>query len=151
MFQPNKKLWGLLDIRKRKLNRLRRYSRLTTVRPSIQASATIAASQVGMKGETPSTSKPGQETITATPGRISAAEMQAHCKKGLCFNCYERFTPGHRCKKIQICISSEKKRKFQQQRWNHPMMLRMRPFPLKSNLMHLRVSCMPRPRDCKER
>ena len=32
------------------------------------------------------------------------AEMLARREKGLCYNCDERFGPGHRCKKQQIFI-----------------------------------------------
>ena len=30
--------------------------------------------------------------------------MQARREKGLCYNCDERFRPGHRCKKQQIFV-----------------------------------------------
>jgi len=32
--------------------------------------------------------------------RLSQAEMQSRREKGLCFNCDEKFSPGHRCKKL---------------------------------------------------
>ena len=33
--------------------------------------------------------------------RLTQSEMQARRDKGLCYNCDERFAPGHRCKKQQ--------------------------------------------------
>lgn len=32
--------------------------------------------------------------------RLSPTELQARRDRGLCFNCDERFMPGHRCKKL---------------------------------------------------
>jgi hypothetical protein len=36
--------------------------------------------------------------------RLSPAEMQLRCSKGLCFNCDERFHTGHRCKHKQFIL-----------------------------------------------
>ncbi|KAK4406334.1 hypothetical protein Sango_0639900 [Sesamum angolense] len=36
--------------------------------------------------------------------RLSPAEMQARRVTGLCFNCDERFVPGHRCKSKQFFL-----------------------------------------------
>ena len=36
--------------------------------------------------------------------RLTQSEMQARRDKGLCYNCDERFAPGHRCKKQQVFL-----------------------------------------------
>ncbi|KAL9441766.1 hypothetical protein AB3S75_020297 [Citrus x aurantiifolia] len=42
---------------------------------------------------------PSNPPKTALPiRRLTTAEMQTHCAQGLCFNCDERFKPGHRCR-----------------------------------------------------
>ena len=39
---------------------------------------------------------------SSTPAirRLSPTEMKERRDKGLCFNCYEKFAPRHRCKKF---------------------------------------------------
>ena len=39
---------------------------------------------------------------SSTPAiqRLSPTEMKEHRDEGLCFNCDEKFAPGHRCKKL---------------------------------------------------
>lgn len=32
--------------------------------------------------------------------KMSLAELKERCEKGLCYNCNEKFSPGHRCKKL---------------------------------------------------
>ncbi|KAF9615490.1 hypothetical protein IFM89_023859 [Coptis chinensis] len=42
--------------------------------------------------------------------RLSQAELQERCNKGLCYNYNEKFVPGHRCKKlfvIESCYDEE--------------------------------------------
>ena len=42
--------------------------------------------------------------------RMSPAELKERREKGLCYNCNERFVPGHRCKKlflIEACTTEE--------------------------------------------
>ncbi|KAH9745476.1 hypothetical protein KPL70_004085 [Citrus sinensis] len=42
--------------------------------------------------------------------RLSQAELQERRAKGLCYNCNEKFVPGHRCKKlflIDACLEEE--------------------------------------------
>lgn len=40
--------------------------------------------------------------------RLSAAEMKARKEKGLCFNCDDKFIPGHQCKRMMFqCILAE--------------------------------------------
>ena len=41
-------------------------------------------------------------TKTPATRRLSAAEMQDRRSRGLCFNCDERFLPGHRCKQLFV-------------------------------------------------
>jgi hypothetical protein len=41
-------------------------------------------------------------TKTPATRRLSPAEMQDRRSRGLCFNCDERFVPGHRCKKLFV-------------------------------------------------
>ncbi|KAL0378423.1 UNVERIFIED_CONTAM: Transposon Ty3-G Gag-Pol polyprotein [Sesamum radiatum] len=36
--------------------------------------------------------------------RLTPAEMQAHRAQGLCFNCNEKFAPGHKCKAKQFLL-----------------------------------------------
>uniref|UniRef100_A0A6N2LI86 Alcohol dehydrogenase-like N-terminal domain-containing protein n=1 Tax=Salix viminalis TaxID=40686 RepID=A0A6N2LI86_SALVM len=36
--------------------------------------------------------------------RLSWEEMQKKRAQGLCFNCEEKFTPGHRCKGPQLLL-----------------------------------------------
>ncbi|KAJ4981967.1 hypothetical protein NE237_032804 [Protea cynaroides] len=36
--------------------------------------------------------------------RLTPAEMQSRWDKGLCYNCGERFSPGHRCKTCQLFL-----------------------------------------------
>ena len=55
------------------------------------------------------TSNCAQPTITQTPPaipikRLSWEEMQQRRAQGLCFNCNERFTAGHKCSKAQLLI-----------------------------------------------
>lgn len=50
---------------------------------------------------------PGTGNITGVPGsrpfkRLTAAEMTERREKGLCFNCDDKFTPGHRWR--SFCI-----------------------------------------------
>ena len=44
------------------------------------------------------TSRPPSSTPTIQ--RLSPTEMKEHRDKGLCFNCDEKFAPGHRCKNL---------------------------------------------------
>ena len=54
-----------------------------------------------------SNSKFSPDRITAPTKKISVEEMKARREKGLCYYCEERFTPGHRCKKMQIYSIAE--------------------------------------------
>ena len=48
------------------------------------------------------------QVVPATPAspckRLSWEEMQRKRAQGLCFNCNERFTAGHRCQKPQLLL-----------------------------------------------
>lgn len=48
-------------------------------------------------------------TNTARPQvkLLTAAEMSARREKGLCFNCDEKFSPGHKCKQRAFMIMTE--------------------------------------------
>lgn len=52
-----------------------------------------------LPASTPSRSY-SQENKGILARRLSNAEMEERRKKGLCFHCYEKFTYGHRCKKL---------------------------------------------------
>lgn len=41
-------------------------------------------------------------TLQPTRKLLSTAEMRARREKGLCYNCEEQFTPGHKCKKSHM-------------------------------------------------
>ena len=42
---------------------------------------------------------------TASPmKKLTCKEMQNRRTQGLCFNCDEKFTPGHRCKGSQLLL-----------------------------------------------
>ncbi|KAK8957341.1 hypothetical protein KSP39_PZI000693 [Platanthera zijinensis] len=45
----------------------------------------------------------GIPTVT----RLTWPELQARKDKGLCFNCDEKYTPGHRCPKVQVFMLRE--------------------------------------------
>ncbi|KAK8935211.1 hypothetical protein KSP39_PZI012965 [Platanthera zijinensis] len=76
---------SLARIQEERLNRQR--SR-TTVRPTTATPATV--------GKEPPVA--GRPTVT----RLSWSELQARKEKGLCFNCDEKFTAGHKCQKVQV-------------------------------------------------
>ncbi|KAJ0624010.1 putative retrotransposon gag domain-containing protein [Helianthus annuus] len=69
------------------------------------ASFTVDKSHSGVLGSPPTTVLPVQNVLptsstTATPlplKRLTPAEMQTRRAEGLCFNCDERYQPGHRC------------------------------------------------------
>ncbi|CAH9078543.1 unnamed protein product [Cuscuta europaea] len=41
------------------------------------------------------------------PRRLTAEEMKARREKKMCYNCDEKFTPGHRCKALQFMLEVE--------------------------------------------
>ncbi|KAJ4980434.1 hypothetical protein NE237_031271 [Protea cynaroides] len=60
---------------------------------------------------TPTTTSPMPPLIAAPPTanrlpikRLTPAQMQALREKGLCYNCDERFSPGHRCRSRQLFL-----------------------------------------------
>lgn len=55
---------------------------------------------------------PKQVTMSTsiTMRKMSPAELQDRRKQGLCYNCDEKFSPGHRCKKlffIDACLDED--------------------------------------------
>lgn len=48
-------------------------------------------------------------TIRPTRKILSTAEMRARREKGLCYNCEEQFTPGHKCKRSHMFFLITKK------------------------------------------
>ncbi|KAK0572903.1 hypothetical protein LWI29_000220 [Acer saccharum] len=57
------------------------------------------------KGSFPQQERKNSNT-TLLVRRLSPTELQERRAKGLCYNCNERFVPGHRCKKlflIELC------------------------------------------------
>lgn len=54
---------------------------------------------------------------TSTPKRLSWDEMQKRRTQGLCFNCNEKFTPGHKCQGPQLllleCPSSNQTKEYE--------------------------------------
>ena len=44
------------------------------------------------------------QSSNATIKRLTWDEMQRRQAQGLCFNCNERFTPGHRCSQPQLLL-----------------------------------------------
>ncbi|XVF72232.1 hypothetical protein PTKIN_Ptkin12aG0103600 [Pterospermum kingtungense] len=54
-----------------------------------------------------STTQANYET-TSQPKRLSWNEMQTRRVQGLCFNCNEKFTPTHKCKRCQVLILKAK-------------------------------------------
>lgn len=45
-----------------------------------------------------------QKAMTSGVRRLSWEKMQTRREQGLCFNCDEKFTPGHRCKSKQAYL-----------------------------------------------
>lgn len=68
-----------------------------------------------MRKNTPNYSPVVQEvntnphTIRPTRKILSTAEMRARREKGLCYNCEEQFTPGHKCKRSHMFFLITKK------------------------------------------
>ncbi|KAK8938405.1 hypothetical protein KSP39_PZI010909 [Platanthera zijinensis] len=46
-------------------------------------------------------------TARPTVTRLTWPELQARKEKGLCFNCDEKYAPGHRCQKVQVFMLRE--------------------------------------------
>ncbi|KAK8919224.1 hypothetical protein KSP39_PZI021927 [Platanthera zijinensis] len=46
-------------------------------------------------------------TTRPTVTRLTWPELQARKEKGLCFNCDEKYAPGHRCQKVQVFMLRE--------------------------------------------
>ncbi|KAK2979581.1 hypothetical protein RJ640_020073 [Escallonia rubra] len=44
--------------------------------------------------------------------RLSPAELSERRAKGLCFNCNDKFAPGHRCKKLLLLEEADRTRKM---------------------------------------
>ncbi|KAF2322669.1 hypothetical protein GH714_028059 [Hevea brasiliensis] len=85
MFKP-KTLKDAISLARMKDEQLLRHKK--AIRPSLQTS-----------NFSPSKSKP------STPvKRLTWDEMQKRRAQGLCFNCDEKFAPGHRCTKSQLLI-----------------------------------------------
>jgi hypothetical protein len=52
--------------------------------------------------------KPTNPTTPSTPLKIQKLtrdEMDKHQLKGLCYNCYDKYFPGHKCKEQNIFMS----------------------------------------------
>jgi hypothetical protein len=52
----------------------------------------------------PTTTPPSLKTIRFQVKKLSWDEMQQRREKRLCFNCNERYTPGHRCAVLRLFI-----------------------------------------------
>ncbi|RVX02376.1 Retrovirus-related Pol polyprotein from transposon 297 [Vitis vinifera] len=90
MFKPQsvKEAISLAKMRDDQLARQRRFARPSALRDSVPIS-------------NPNPPKgPTQVTIK----RLSWDEMQKRRAQGLCFNCNERFTPGHKCQAPQLML-----------------------------------------------
>jgi hypothetical protein len=58
---------------------------------------------IGQSDTTPPLPLSNLTSIKSIPShRLSLAEMQDRRDKGLCFNCDDKFVPGHRCKKLFV-------------------------------------------------
>ena len=90
MFKPQsiKEAISLAKMRDDQLSRQRRFARPS----ALQASATV------------SNPNPPICSTQATIIRLSWDEMYKRRAQGLCFNCNERFTPGHKCQAPQLMI-----------------------------------------------
>lgn len=88
MFQPKsvKEVITFAKMRDDRLNRQRRVIRTSIVRTSVMTNQT-------------------NQPAAATPiKRMSWEEMQKRRAQGLCFNCNEKFTPGHKCQISQLLL-----------------------------------------------
>jgi hypothetical protein len=54
--------------------------------------------------ESSPTTTPSPKTTGSQVKKLSWDEMQQMREKGLCFNCNERYTPGHRCAVLLLFI-----------------------------------------------
>ncbi|KAL5565238.1 hypothetical protein UlMin_028402 [Ulmus minor] len=52
----------------------------------------------------PTTTTPLNRATPTTPKRLSWDEMQKRRAQGLCFNCNDKFTPGHKCQGSQLLL-----------------------------------------------
>jgi hypothetical protein len=52
----------------------------------------------------PTTTPPSPKTTGSQVKKLSWDEMQQRREKGLCFNCNEQYTPGHRCAVSRLFI-----------------------------------------------
>lgn len=83
-------LLGVLD-KRYKSNSLKSYTSNSNSKPGYSAT----------KGFTPSAFTPGQGLETK---RLTLEELNDKKKKGLCFHCNEKFTPGHDCRKKKLFV-----------------------------------------------
>lgn len=90
----------LVRIRDHHLANLRRSTRYEPRRSSASTSDSKNAGTVASRGLA------GANNRSLLPGvkRITWEEMQKRREKGLCFNCDEKFTPGHKCKTKQAFL-----------------------------------------------
>jgi len=96
MFKPKslKEASSLARMRDEQLNHQRR-----SMRPIHRTSAGYQSHR------TPADFQPPTRFKTASPmKRLSWDEMQKRRAQGLCFNCEEKFTPGHRCNGPQLLL-----------------------------------------------
>jgi hypothetical protein len=58
-------------------------------------------------------SAPGVATVDSSSRggpvfkKLTSAEMEDHCSKGLCFNCDEKYVRGHHCKRLFYIESAD--------------------------------------------
>ena len=90
MFKPQsvKEAISLAKMRDDQLARQRRFARPSALRASVPVS---------------NPNHPKGSTQVAIK-RLSWDEMQKRRAQGLCFNCNERFTPGHKCQAPQLML-----------------------------------------------
>lgn len=88
MFQPKlvKEVITLTKMRDDQVNRQRRVIRPSNARSSVMTNQT------------------NQPAVATTIKRMSWEEMQKRRAQGLCFNCNEKFTPGHKCQVSQLLL-----------------------------------------------
>ena len=90
MFKPQsvKEAISLAKMRDDQLARQRRFARPGALRASVPVSNT----------------NPPKGSTQVAIKRLSWDEMQKRRAQGLCFNCNERFTPGHKCQAPQLML-----------------------------------------------
>ncbi|KAF8378270.1 hypothetical protein HHK36_029609 [Tetracentron sinense] len=85
-------------------------SRPSTLSDAIGLARLYEARNLSQRRATPPAPRPGFQLNTAIPTRqpsipvrkMSPTELQERRSKGLCYNCNEKYSPGHRCKRLFV-------------------------------------------------